>query len=76
MSQKDINSLLIDAIDELNMLIHYQDLVTLVIEQLDSCDDDKSDRVYMLIDLYRQHSDCSISNIKSSLSQLLKQSID
>jgi hypothetical protein len=76
MSRKQAISLILEAYDELNMVIDHLDLLNLGLEQADFCTQEKFNRLSLLTDIYRTHAECHLKKINSALDQLIELSID
>jgi hypothetical protein len=70
MTQQETKSLLLDAIDELNLIFYYKDLLRLGIEQADTFDETKFNRLIQLTEIFDTYLNCSITNIERALIQL------
>lgn len=68
---EQLNSLVIDAIDELECLFYYRQLLDVAQEQLEK--KNKSlDRLDILLSVYLSNFECHMENLQSALNQIKK----
>jgi hypothetical protein len=71
MTHQDINGLVIEAIDELNLLVWYQQLIELGLEVAATNTPKNFDRLHLLLDVYRSNADCQLNTLQNLLDRLL-----
>ncbi len=71
MTQQETKNLLLGAINDLELLVYYSDLLKIGIEQADSCNERNSERLFMLAETYQSIAEYHTDELKFALNELL-----
>uniref|UniRef100_A0A0C1R2E9 Uncharacterized protein n=1 Tax=Tolypothrix bouteillei VB521301 TaxID=1479485 RepID=A0A0C1R2E9_9CYAN len=66
-----LGSLVLDALDDLDRIVHYRQLLEIALEELDKAKFDRN-RIDVLLELFLTNLECHADNLRSELNQIQK----